>query len=78
MEILYYIFLIVVIGIFVGHYLFTQKLVDTIQNEKNDLLNRLMAKDYKEYAVFEHNKSVVEIEKNSKNIMEQQDVFPVN
>jgi hypothetical protein len=78
MEILYYVFLVILIGIFIGHYIFTQRLVDKLQSEKSNLLNRLMAKDYKEYAVFEHNKSVLEIEKQSKNIMESQDTFPVN
>jgi hypothetical protein len=33
-------------------------LVNSLQEEKKDILNRLMAKDYHEYAVFEANKEV--------------------
>jgi hypothetical protein len=38
------IFLLVAVGL----------LVNSLQTEKKDLLDRLMAKDYKEYATFKH------------------------
>lgn len=48
-------------------------LINSLQTEKKDLLNRLMAKDYKEYAVFEARK-----EEPEHKLEPPQDVFPVN
>jgi hypothetical protein len=50
-------------------------LINSLQTEKKDLLNRLMAKDYKEYAVFEARKETPE---QDYTIIPPQDVFPVN
>ena len=50
-------------------------LINSLQNEKKDLLNRLMAKDYKEYAVFEARK---EGPKQEYTLEYPKDVFPVN
>ena len=50
-------------------------------NEKriNDILNRFLAKDYQEYATFEHHRQVLE-KKDPKEriIVQEQDVFPVD
>lgn len=59
------IFLLIAVGL----------LVNSLQTEKKDLLNRLMAKDYKEYAVFEARKEEF---KQEPVITEPQDVFPVD
>ncbi len=59
------IFLLIAVGL----------LVNLLQTEKKDLLNRLMAKDYKEYAVFEARKEEL---KQEPVITEPQDVFPVD
>jgi Na+-translocating ferredoxin:NAD+ oxidoreductase RnfG subunit len=57
----------------------TNKIVNAIQKEKNDLLNRVMSKDYKEYAVFEHNKEVLKAETIAQKIMQpDQDVYRVD
>jgi hypothetical protein len=54
-------------------------LINSEKDEKRDLLNRLMAKDYKEYAVFEARKGVADYEKDSKKILsKEQDIFPVD
>ena len=50
-------------------------LINSLQNEKKDLLNRLMAKDYKEYAVFEARKEGPQQEYT---LEYPKDVFPVN
>jgi predicted transcriptional regulator YdeE len=53
--------------------------VNAVQKEKQDLLNRVMAKDYKEYAVFEHNKDVLKVESVAQKIMQpEQDVYRVD
>lgn len=59
------IFLLVAVGL----------LINSLQNEKKDLLNRLMAKDYKEYAVFEARKEEPQQEYT---LEYPKDVFPVN
>jgi hypothetical protein len=46
--------------------------------ERGDLLNRLMARDYKEYAVFDAHKEEVKKVKEPKNIFNAQDAFPVD
>lgn len=57
----------------------TNKIVNAVQKEKQDLLNRVMAKDYKEYAVFEHNKDVLKVESVAQKIMQpEQDVYRVD
>jgi hypothetical protein len=53
-------------------------LVNSLQTEKKDLLNRLMAKDYNEYALFEERKVIAENTKDKNEILIDQDVFPVN
>lgn len=45
----------------------------------DDLMNRFMAQNYHEYAVFEHQKREQEKEKViNKSVFEEQDIFPVN
>ena len=64
---------------FVTFLITTNKIVNGIRDEKKDLLNRLMAKDYKEYAVFEHNKDVLKVESVAQKIMKpDQDVYRVD
>ena len=75
MEILLGISIIVNVLIIVDRY-FTVKVE---KDEKKDILNRLMCKDYKEYASIEH----VKVVDNKKPVTEtlnriEQDVFPVN
>jgi len=53
-------------------------MINSLQNEKKDLLDRLMAKDYKEYATFEHLKSAKQAEEEPKTLFEAQDEFPVS
>lgn len=79
MEILTFIMLFLVITI-VGFYVYqTNKLIKGLQVLNSDLLNRLMARDYKEYAVFEHNKEVLKVESVAQKIMQpEQDVYRVD
>lgn len=46
-------------------------LINSLQEEKKDILNRLMAKDYHEYAVFEERKEVKPL------IQEEQESYQV-
>lgn len=67
---------LVTIGIFIYQ---TNRYVKSLQVLNNDLLNRLMARDYKEYAVFEHNKEVLKVESVAQKIMQpEQDVYRVD
>ena len=78
MEILTFIMLFAVIltmGVFVWQ---NKHTIEALRSDNKDLLNRLMAKDYKEYATFEHVKSVAEVETVAKTIMNDQDVFQVD
>ncbi|MFA5340321.1 MAG: hypothetical protein WC332_00950 [Clostridia bacterium] len=51
----------------------------TLRVEIKDLLNRLMARTYPEYARFELEKEIIAApEEKKKSLLEQQDVFPVN
>jgi hypothetical protein len=53
--------------------------IKSLMSDNKDLLNRLMAKNYNEYATFEHVKGVAEVESMAKKIMERdQDVFQVD
>lgn len=45
---------------------------------EKDLLNRLMAKNYHEYAVFEERKTIDKVFKASENLFETRDAYPVD
>jgi hypothetical protein len=79
MEILIGISYIVILCIFVAFIYSTNKIVRDLRSVNSDLLNRIMARDYKEYAVFEHNKEVLKVESVAQKIMQpDQDVFRVD
>lgn len=73
MEFLLGISLFVNVVIFIGFGVFINAERKIFNKEKSDLLNRVMAKDYKEYAVFEAHK-----EEQRDVLAPPQDVFPVN
>ena len=57
----------------------TNKIVKGLQEANKDLLNRVMSRDYKEYAVFEHNKEVLKAESVAQKVMQpDQDVYRVD
>lgn len=59
--------------------IFCITLIKDERKDRQDLLNRLMANDYKEYAVFEARKGVADYEREAKKILsKEQDVFPVD
>jgi hypothetical protein len=79
MEILIGISYLTIIAIFVAFIYSTNKIVRDLRSVNSDLLNRIMARDYKEYAVFEHNKEVLKVESVAQKIMQpDQDVFRVD
>jgi hypothetical protein len=79
MEILIGISYFIILGIFVVFIYSTNKIVRDLRSVNSDLLNRLMSKDYKEYAVFEHNKEVLKAETVAQKLMKPDlDVFRVD
>jgi hypothetical protein len=79
MEILIGISYLTIIVIFVAFIYSTNKIVRDLRSVNSDLLNRIMARDYKEYAVFEHNKEVLKVESVAQKIMQpEQEVFKVD
>lgn len=72
----------IVVVMFIGHIVLSIILFTSLMNERKDLLNRLMATSYKEYAVFEHNKEVVKADTKIKletvaNNLVENDVIPI-
>jgi hypothetical protein len=59
MEYVAIFFIFAVIVVLLTHIYLVHRIISKLQETNADLLNRLMARDYKEYAVFEHNKEVV-------------------
>jgi len=65
-----------VLGILIFILYFDKK---RLQYEQNDLLNRIMSRNYQEYAQIEAKKlTVKEVEEKSKILFEEKDVFPVD
>ena len=60
---------LIILAVLVAFILSTNKIVRDLRSVNSDLLNRLMAKDYKEYAVFEHNKEVLKVETVAQKLM---------
>lgn len=60
---------------FIGFFYLSEK---RYLEEKKDLLNRIMAKDYKEFAYFEHAKQVVDKPLPAKTLFEEKDSFSVD
>ena len=72
------ILLVVILAAFVAYMFSTEKYIKVIQTTNNDLLNRVMAKDYKEYAAFKQNEMILNKETVAQTIMKDQDVFQVD